>query len=174
MQRKEALEAGRFHQLAWPWLSETGFSFSLISDPDKVVGPHRKSHALYRSQRGFHFLAGFMRGDGNGAALSCGRLWSEKGPFGWFTLSSEYFELAKQFGFDLPKYYNLGYGKEVSKALEAIVDDLKETLPAIVSGVTLTDLVGVERSEFGAQRIAEAVFGEDVLQHTKVSEFYDS
>src|SRR5690606_31514984 len=108
--------AERFHQIAWPLLSETGFD--LINDPATTFSPFGASHAMYRSRRGLYLLGRFEPGDSNSAGISIGRLWSPKDGGRWYRLSGEYYELAKHFGFDLPKWYVLGYGESMLRTLD--------------------------------------------------------
>lgn len=69
---------------------------------------------------------------------------------------------------DAPTHYALGYDDQEQSSMDAIVDDLKSTLPTILSKVTLEDLEAVE-NEQGARSKAEGCFGPTYAQQVEVS-----
>lgn len=145
--------ARTFHEMAWPFLA--GLGFELQNNPDHFVGRYLATNALYKSQNGFFLIVGFDPLDGSGAGMSCGRSWNYTSDIPelrqFERLSSEYHVLASRFGFEVPRNYELRVEDEANTDIQAILNDLKATLPTILRRVTLDDLIAVEQEKYGSQ-----------------------
>lgn len=160
-------EASVFNELALPFLVRQGFM--LLDDPSVIKSPYQATSVIYKSDGGLFLTVGFEPADGNNAIVSIGRRWLVKDRF--FALSNIYSVLAKHLNIELPLVYKLGYGKEVSKTISLILDDLTTTLPLIIDRVTERDLIFVENERFGARQKAIMQFGTGYADHVKVSQF---
>ncbi len=145
--------ASTFHEMALSFLSSLGFE--LQNDPDQFGTPYLATKAVYKSQNGFFLAVGFDPLDGSYAAMSCGRSWnytSEIPELRRFEhLSNEYHVLASRFGFEVTRSFELQVNDEANTDIQAILDDLKATLPTILRRVTLEDLIAVEQEKYGSQ-----------------------
>ena len=79
--------------------------------------------------------------------------------------------LARRFGIDVPMVYKLGYGEEEAVTMQAMLADLKRTLPVVVPRVTLDDLLRIERDEHGVETRARARFGPKYLENVEIGAF---
>jgi len=79
--------------------------------------------------------------------------------------------VAKRLGIDVPIHYSLGYGDEIPRTMERILDDLRSTLPVVMQRITLEDLIAVESEAFGARKIASGYVGPDNLGNVEVSDY---
>ena len=145
--------ASTFHEMAWPFLSS--LSFELQNDPNQLGGAYLATKAVYKSQRGFFLAVGFEPLDGSDAGLMCGRSWNYTSDIPelrrFERLSNKYHVLAKQFGFEMPERYELDVDDVDNIDMQAMLNDLKATLPTILERVTLEDLIAVEQEECGSQ-----------------------
>ena len=145
--------ARTFHEMAWPFLS--GLGFELQNDPDQFVGRYLATNALYKSQKGFFLIVGFDPLDGSGAGMSCGRSWNYTSKIPelrqFERLSNRYHVLARRFGFEVAKSYELRVDDEANTDIQAILNDLEATLPTILRRTTQEDLIAVEKEKHGSQ-----------------------
>ena len=138
--------------MAWPFLS--GLGFELQNDPNQL-GPYLATKVVYKSQRGFFLVVGFAPVDGSDAGIICGRSWNytsdipELRQFERF--STTYDVLAARFGFEVPSRYRLDVDDTANTDMQAILNDLELTLPAILERITLEDLIAVEQQRYGSQ-----------------------
>ena len=145
--------ANTFHEIARPFRS--GLGFELQNEPNQFGGAYLATRAVYKSRDGFFLAVGFEPLDGSDAGLMCGRSWNYTSDIPelrrFERLSNKYHVLAKRFGFDLPERYKLDVDDAANSDIQAILDDLKATLPDILSRVTLEDLVAIEQEKDGSQ-----------------------
>jgi hypothetical protein len=153
--------------LAGSFLSELGFT--LVDDPSLIRNPYQTTAATYKSNSGFFLRVGFDPLDSNSAGVACGRQW--RASTGWSVLSNKYAVVAKRLGIDVPIHYSLGYGDEIPRTMERILDDLRSTLPVVMQRITLEDLIAVESEAFGARKIASGYVGPDNLGNVEVSDY---
>ena len=146
-------EACQFDRIASDFLTDAGFVLS--NDCSEITSPYMGNEALYASARGFYLSAGFDPLDGNSAAFYCGRLWTTGSKS--IGLSGSYSELARNYGVDLPPWYQLGFGDRVAVTLTAMLQDLKDSLPIVMSKLCLIDLKRLERGDKGVARRVEAI-----------------
>lgn len=160
--------ASTFHDMAWPFLSSLGFE--LENDPSEFGNPYLGSRAIYKTQNGFFLAVGFNPLDGSDAGVMCGRSWNYTSDIPRLQqfehLSNDYSVLANRFGFEVPKSYELRVEDESNTDIQAILNDLKATLPTVLRRVTLDDLIAVEREKNGSQRHHE--LSEDQHKRTSV------
>ncbi|HZF28345.1 MAG TPA: hypothetical protein VE907_04465 [Gammaproteobacteria bacterium] len=147
----------------------SALGFELIGDPSRLLNPYRLTAASYKSARNLFVTVGFDPADSNSAAISCGRQWRAKR--GGSLLSNRYSSLAKRFGIDVPDYYELGYGDNIVKTMERMLDDLRETLPVVMERTTCEDLIAVESKKYGACHSAAAHAGEDYMKHYDIADY---
>ena len=160
-------DAALFHELAWPFLSDLGFE--LVKDPRLILNPYRLTAATYRTERGFFLAVAFDLIDSNSAVINCGRQWLSNR--GGFLLSNRYCALVRRLDIEVPEYYELGYGDEIYRTMERILEDLRKTLPIVLQRVTLEDLDAIEREQYGAHSHAAAHSGPLYLECFKISEY---
>jgi hypothetical protein len=153
--------------LAGSFLSELGFK--LVDDPSLIQNPYQMTAATYKSNSGFFLCVGFDPLDSNSASVTCGRQWRVS--TGWSVLSNRYAAVAKRLGIYVPIHYSLGYGDEIPRTMERILDDLRRTLPVVKRRTTLEDLIAVESEAFGARKKAARYFGPDNLGNVEVSDY---
>ena len=165
----DCTHANSFHNTAGPILSELGFE--LVNDPQKKVGRYSISSARYKSAASLYLSIGFDPADGRCISVFFGRFLKAKyRKFNIGRLSNYYYVLARRFEITVPNYYPLRYGEEMSDSMQSVLHDLRETLPAVLSKVTLEDLIAVEKEQYGSQKVAEGYLGDQYLDLVEISE----
>ena len=160
-------EAYVFHEMAWRFLSRLGFE--LIADPSRVLNPYRLTAASYKSKRNLFLTVGFDPADSNSVVISCGRQWVARR--GGSLLSNRYSTLGKRLGITVPDYYELGYGDEILRTMERILEDLQRTLPDVMDRTSRDDLLAIEREPHGAHQHAQAHDGPAYLEQYEISDY---
>lgn len=141
-----------FHRMAEPFLS--GLGFVLQNDPNELE-QYCSTKAVYKTQEGFFLWVGFDPLDGRSAGLMCGRSWnyssSVPGLLRFQYLSNRYWLLARRFGLELSKHYDLDVEDAQHGDLRSILDELESTLPEILNETRLDDLIAIEQENGGAK-----------------------
>jgi hypothetical protein len=138
---KAPAQALVFHGLACAFLAEQGFV--LVNDASEKQGRFNFSVAQYRSSSGLYISVRFDPGDTDTADVICMRECSvdaESEP-----VFCSYSLLAARFGVEVPNFYKLEYGDQQKHTMNAILADLKRTLPHIASRATPEDFLALER-----------------------------
>jgi hypothetical protein len=138
---KAPAEASVFHGLASAFLAEQGFA--LLNDVSEKQGRFNFSVARYRSSAGLYISVRFDPGDTDTADVICMRecaVGAEIEP-----IFCSYSLLARHFGLEVPRFYKLEYGDQQKHTMNAILADLKRTLPHIASRATAEDFLALER-----------------------------
>ena len=165
----DCTHANSFHNTAGPILSELGFE--LVNDPQKKVGRYSISSARYKSADGLYLAIVFDPFESGSILVYFGRSLKVKvGKYNISELSNCYGVVAKRFGITVPNYYPLHYKEKISDSMQDVLHDLRETLPTVLSNVTLEDLIAVEKEQYGAQKLAEGYLGDQYLDHVEISE----
>jgi hypothetical protein len=146
---KDYSEASLFHELAEGAFS--GLGLQLVNDPRKRFSMFGGCSALYELDNGLFLSVGIEPGDSNSLTMHFGRKWFLNGNF--VALSNYYFIFARQFGLDVPKHYNLGYGKEMLKTFRDVIADIEKSWAKVIAGINLSVLEHAEESTFGALQI---------------------
>lgn len=138
-----------FQDSCGSFLRDVGFS----SEPDEFSDTYQSVSLMYTSDKGFILSFWFVPNDGKFVSIRCGRRWSCS--HGTDDLSGLYRDLAKRFGYSLPKTYSLDGSEKIEESLAAIDRDLAESLPSVLSKMTIDDIEAIERKRYGVARFMQ-------------------
>jgi len=165
---KRISTALRFHRIAGDFLASLGF---VLSNHPEEADPFNGSVAWYRSERGLGISTTFNPVDAREARIWFGRVWILEG---WGTYySNSLSALAKRFGIALPETYDMSE-TDVEKLVRNVFTDVEQSLPTILSAVSLNDLIEVESDERnGAMPRARLLLGSNYSTHLQISSFIE-
>ena len=141
--RFEARAAALFDRLGIVRVGEHRFTGS----------PYQGHGSQFRLPRNLYLGVGFEPLDGPSAAMNFGRRWLLDETVR--RLSCPYSLIAREFGFEHPLVYELGFEDEVDTTINAMCSDLEESLESVIERLDLETLMAVERDDYGAESILQ-------------------